>query len=143
VPALPAPSFAGLSPGDAPDPDPIFAAIAAHARAYAAFDAVLDDLAVAERAAWHAPRGGRRAARKRLAEAYAAERRFGQMETDAVARLVATVPQTLPGAAAGLAYVRGHFAHGYPLCDDDGLMALLGGTEEVIRRAAGLPSPVP
>jgi hypothetical protein len=87
--------------------DPVFAAIEAHVRALAAFNTVLDDLAAAEQAAWHAPRGAHRAAKKRLAAAHAAERRFGDGESDAFNRFVATVPQTLEGAIAALRYVRG------------------------------------
>ena len=123
-------------------PDPIFAAIAAHARAYADLNAFFDDLAAAEQAAWNAPRGQRRAAKKRLAEAYAAERRLGRIEMDTTARFVATIPQTLPGAAAALRYVRERFDEGYPMCEEDEYMALLASTEYAVCRAAGLPAPV-
>ena len=61
APPLPAPSLPAVTL------DPVFAAIAAHVRAFGEFTAVLDALAVAEQAAWHPPRGQRRAARKRLA----------------------------------------------------------------------------
>jgi hypothetical protein len=124
-------------------PDPIFAAIAAHARAYADINGILDDLATAEQAAWNAPRGARRAANKRLAEVYATERRFGGIERDATARFVKTIPQTLGGAAAALRYVREHFEEGYSLCEEDGTMALLASTECAICKAAGLPVPLP
>lgn len=101
-------------------------------------NAFLDELADAEQAAWHAPRGQRRAANRRLGEAYATERRFGDFESDAAERMVATVPQTLQGAVAMLAYVRGHFAQGYPICDDDeNTVALLGSVECAIRKAVG------
>jgi len=86
-------------------------------------------------------RAARPAPRRQQAAAYATERRLGSAERDAVERMVATVPQTLPGAAALLAYVRGHFEEGYPMCDDDGTMALLGSVECVVCRAAGLPVP--
>jgi hypothetical protein len=121
-------------------PDPIFAAIDAHVRAYADLNAVLDDLAVAEQAAWHARRGAHRAAKKRLAEAYAAERRLGRIEMDATARFVATVPASLAGAAAALRYVRECFDKGYPMCEEDSTMTLLASTEHAICRAAGLPA---
>ena len=104
ISALPLPTASALPalPAAAPTPDPVFAAIEAHVRAYREFIAVLDALAVAETQAWHAPRGQRHAAKKRLAQAYAAERRFGDLESNAFESLVATVPQTLNGAAAGL-----------------------------------------
>ncbi len=107
--------------------DPIFTAIEAHVRAFAEFDVVLDDLAAAEQVAWHAPRGKRRAANKRLAEARAAERRFGDLESDAVERLVAIVPQTLEGALAVLRYMRERFERG--MCDEDECVALLESIE--------------
>ena len=59
VPAAALPAPIAASPAAA---DPIFAAIQAHRRAYAALDVFLHELAVIEQAAWHAPRGGRRAA---------------------------------------------------------------------------------
>src|SRR3954469_10466345 len=49
-----------------PPPDPIFGAIETHRRAYAALDAFVPELAEIEQAAWHAPRGKRRAANRRL-----------------------------------------------------------------------------
>jgi len=102
APAVPAPVVA-VKPTAL---DPVFAAIETHVRALAEFNAVLDDLAAAEQAAWHAPRGARRAANKQLAAAHAAERRSGDSESDAFNRFVATVPQTLDGAIAALRYVR-------------------------------------
>jgi len=142
--ALPAPDFAG-APSGLPalptPPDPIFAAIAAHVRAYRAFIAVLDALAVAETQAWHAPRGARRAAKKRLKQAYADERRFGDLESGAFERIVATVPHTLHGAAAMLAYVRGWLEQGHSIDDEDETITLLASVEQVVCRAAGLPMP--
>src|SRR5437016_2409129 len=79
VPALSVPSLSVA----APSPDPVFAVIDAHVRAYRAFIAVLDALAVAETQAWHAPRGARRAAKKRLKQARADESHFGNLESDA------------------------------------------------------------
>ena len=123
-------------------PDPIFAAIEAHVRAYREFIAVLDALAVAETDAWHAPRGARRAAKTQLKQARADERSFGNLESDAFESLVATVPQTLNGVAAMLAYVRGRCEQGHPMCDDeDETITLLGSLECTICRAAGLPVP--
>jgi hypothetical protein len=140
VPAVPV-----LAPRALPLPvceaDPVFAAIEAHIVAYREFNTVLDALAVAEQAAWHAPRGQRRAANRRLRQAHAAERRLGDLESEAVERMVATVPQTLHGAAALLAYVRGHSAQGCPMCEEDSTMVLLGSIECAICRAAGLPVP--
>ena len=94
-------------------PDPIHAAIAAHARAYAAYEAQLeaepeDDEALeplidAERAA---------------AETFAA-----------------TVPTTLPGLAAALAYVRMlHARGGYPLLDDYHCYVLIASADTALRR---------
>lgn len=47
----------------------------------------------------------------------------------------ATVPHTLAGAAAALAYVREHYAHGYPVCEEEEFIALIGSTEQAIRAA--------
>jgi len=135
IPALPH-SAASALPIAAPPPDPVFAAIEAHVRAYREFIAVLDALAVAETQAWHAPRGQRRAAKKRLAEAYAAERCFGDLESGAFESLVATVPQTLAGAAAMLAYVREWLAEGHPMDDEEETITLLGSIECAVRQAA-------
>jgi hypothetical protein len=139
IPALPLPppDFAGAQSGllaSPAAPDPIFAAIEAHVRAYRAFIAVLDVLAVAETQAWHAPRGQRRAAKRRLAEAYAAERRFGDLEPGAFERLVATVPLTLSGAAAMLAYVREWLAEGHSVYDEEETITLLVSIEHASAR---------
>jgi hypothetical protein len=145
IPALPAPALAAPDFAGAPSglravvvPDPILAAIAAHARAYADLIAFADDLAAAEQAAWHAPRGRRRAANKRLKEAYAAQGRFCDILDDATGRFVATVPQTLQGVAAALAYVRALYAEGYPMCEEEECMTLFASTEAAICKAAGL-----
>lgn len=137
------PDFAIASSGlqAPPPPDPVFAAIKAHARAYADLGAFADTLADAEQAAWHAPRGKRRVANKRLKEAYAEDKRLGDMLSDATERFVATVPDTLAGAAAALAYVRDLYAEGFPMCEEEECMALFASTEIAIRRAAGLPLP--
>lgn len=135
------PDFAGAPSGLHAEPDPVLAAIESHRRAYAALDAFADELAAAEQAAWHARRGQRRAANKRLKEAYAAQGRFCDILDDATERFVATAPDTLQGAAAALAYVRERYAEGYPMCEDEECMTLLAATETAICNAAGLPMP--
>jgi hypothetical protein len=137
LPVAAVPSF----PIVASPSDPIFAAIEAHRGAYAKLNAFLAELAAVEQAAWQAPRGQRRAANKRLAEAYAAERSFGNLESDAVERLVSTIPQTLQGAAAALAYVRQRYAEGEAMCEEEECMTLLASIEQAICRAAGLAVP--
>jgi hypothetical protein len=117
--------------------DPIFAAIDAHARAYDDINTILDAVAAAEGALDVAKRGTRRAARKRYAEVRAEEGRLGRIESDAIDRLVETVPQTLQGAAAALAYVRKRFEQGYPMCEEESYMALLASIEDCLRRALG------
>ena len=141
VPALAAPDFAGASSGLPAEPDPIFAAIVAHARACADVEAHSEVLAAAEQAAWHAPRGQRRAANARLKEEYAAQAHFCDLLGQATERFAATVPQTLQGAAAALAYVREHYAQGYPVCEEEECMTLFAAIEHAICRAAGLPPP--
>jgi hypothetical protein len=144
VPAAVMPSAIIATPSTAPAavatlaaaPDPVFAAIAAHIRAYDEFIAVLDQLAVVERAAWNAPRGQRRAANQRYAAARAAERRFGSLEGDAMDCLVDTVPQTLQGAVAVLRYIRERFERRHSL-EEETLMALLASIEQAISRALG------
>jgi hypothetical protein len=136
VPAFPAPDVAAAPSGLQAPPDPIFAAIESHRRAYTALDAFIPELADTEQTAWHAPRGKRRAANRRLKEAYAEERRLGDILSDAADRFAATVADTLPGAAAALAYVREHHAQGYPMCDEEeDVMKLLASIETTIRRA--------
>jgi hypothetical protein len=130
-----APDFAGAPSGLPPAPDPIFAAIADHVRAYDRFIAILDDLAVAEQAAWHAPHGQRRAAKRRLAEAHAAEKRFSDLESDAVERFVATVPQTLQGVLAALRYARARHDEEHPMWEDDCATTFLVSIDVAICRA--------
>jgi hypothetical protein len=122
-------------------PDPIFAAIDAHTRACADLEAHVPVLAAAEQAAWHAPRGRRRAANARLKEEYATQGRFCDLLGQATERFVATVPQTLQGAVAALAYARERYAEGYPMCEEEECMALLASIEQAICRAAGSPVP--
>jgi hypothetical protein len=92
-------------------------------------------LADAEQTAWHAPRGRRRAANKRLKEEYAAQGRLCDTVGAATERFVATVPETLQGAAATLAYVRAPHAEGDTMCEEENFMALIGATEQAIRAA--------
>jgi hypothetical protein len=151
VAALPSPDFASAfaeasadasAPSGLPAlPDPIFAAIEAHVRACAELEAHVPVLAAAEQAAWHAPRGQRRAANARLKAEYATQGRFCDLLGQATERFVATVPHTLEGAAAALAYVRAHYAEGYPMCEEEECMTLLASTEQAICRTAGLPVP--
>jgi hypothetical protein len=141
--ALAPPDVAAAPTGLRPPapPDPILAAIAAHLRACAELEAHVPVLAAAEQAAWHAPRGQRRAANKRLKQEYAAQGRFCDLLGQATASFVATVPLTLEGAAAALGYVREHYAEGYPVCEEEECLALFASTEIAICRAAGLPMP--
>jgi hypothetical protein len=142
--AFASPDVAAAPSGLQPPPhDPIFATIAAHRQACAELEAHVPVLAAAEQAAWHAPRGQRRAANKRLKEEYAAQGRFCDLLGQATERFVATVPDTLEGVVAALAYVREHYASGYPVCEEEEeCMALFESTEIAICRAAGLPMPV-
>src|SRR3954467_2747631 len=119
-----------------PERDPIFAAIEAHRYAYAELNAFLGELAAAERTAWHAPRGKRRAANRRLAEAYKTERHFGDIEHQAFAQFIRTVPHTLDGAVAALRYVSERF-HAGDACEDDECVTLLGSIEQAICRVTG------
>ncbi len=139
VPAVVMPSVVTTAPAAMPvaipasiaAPDPIFTAIEAHVRAYDEFIAVLDEMAIVERAAWNAPRGQRRAANKKYAAARAAERRFGNLEGDAMDRLVDAVPQTLQGVVAVLRYIRERFERRHSL-EEETLMALLSSIEQAI-----------
>ena len=150
LPALPSlpPNAAPFADEPAPtpstsslQPDPVFAAIAEHLRAYNAFNGVLDDLATAEHAAWHAPCGARRTANRRLKQARVVEAHFSDLETEAVEHFIATVPQTLHGVAAALRYVREHWDEGYPLWDDARAMTFIATIERAVCRVAGLSAP--
>jgi hypothetical protein len=139
APALAPPDVASAPSGLPPLRDPIFAVIETPARACADLDAHVGVLAAAEQAAWHAPRGQRRAANKRLRQEYAAQGRLCDLLGQQTERFVATVPQTLQGAGAALGYVRAHYAQGYPMCEEEECMTLLGSIEQAIR--AGLAAP--
>jgi hypothetical protein len=120
--------------------DPIFAAIAAHTRAYADFGASLTAQSAAEQALWRATEETRAACQARFDELLAAEETLGLAEMEASRRLITTIPQTLAGAAAALRYVRECFEReNYALCEDDGYRALLLSLECVIRRHVGAP----
>ena len=109
------PDFTGAPSGLRADAaDPVYAAIAVHARAYAAYDAQLtaddeDDEAM-----------------EPLCEA----------EREAADALAATVPTSLEGAAAALTYVRAlHERDHYPLLDDYGCYVFIASTETAMRNA--------
>jgi hypothetical protein len=110
-----APDAAGAPSGLQPAADPIHAAIAFHARAYAAYVAQIeadeqDDV---------------------IMEALC------ETERNAADALAATVPGTLQGAAAALAYVRMlHERDDYPLLDDYGCYVFIASTETAVRQAA-------
>jgi hypothetical protein len=116
--ACPAPGFADAQPRQRPrrrraQADPIHAAIAKHARAYAAYDAQckrdMDEVIM-----WRLCRVERRASDK----------------------LAATVPSTLEGAAAALAYVRLlRERDDYPVFDDYYCYVFIASAETVVRRA--------
>lgn len=55
--------------------------------------------------------------------------------SEATERFAATVPDTLAGTAAALAYVRAHHAQGDPMCEEEEFIALITSTESAIRRA--------
>jgi hypothetical protein len=111
------PGFRSAHPGygsPAEMPDPIHAAIAAHARAYAAYAAQLKDDPGNDEA---------------MEPLCAAEREAGDA-------LAATVPMTLEGAAAALAHVRSlHERDQHPLLDDYGCYMFIASTETAVRRA--------
>lgn len=86
-------------------------------------------------------RAGSAAANARLKQEYAAQGRFCDLLGEATGCFVATVPHTLEGAAAALAYVRAHYAKGYPVCEEEESVALMASTETAVCRAAGLPLP--
>jgi hypothetical protein len=120
-----------------PTSDPIYAAIAKHERAYADVVALLARQDAANAALQAADAANRPALAARLHELCAAEGPLGRAEMDATARLLATVPDTLAGAVAVLAYVRELFERDdYPLTEDDGYRILLAATERAIRRAS-------
>src|SRR5947209_5522450 len=120
--ATPAPDFA-LRPAEGPDPkapsglqpaDPIHAAIATHARAYAPYAAQLKD------------DPGNDEAMEPLCV----------FERQAAEKFAETVPATLEGAGAALAYVRLlHTRDDHPLLDDFHCYVFIASTETAVRRA--------
>jgi hypothetical protein len=128
MPVLPAPGCAAS--------DPIYTAIAAHRRAYADVIALIARQDVANAALQAAGAADRAALAARLHELCEAEGPLGRAEMNATDRLLATVPETLAGAAATLAYVRVLFERDdYPITEDDGYRTLLASTECAIVRA--------
>ncbi len=117
-------------------PDPIFAALAAHAAIHAELIALFEAQDAADRALRAANETGWTSLAARLDALCAAEGPLGFVERDAADRIVATVPRTLAGAAACLRYVRERFAiDGFGLYEEDGYRALLLSTERAIDRA--------
>jgi hypothetical protein len=144
---VPAANMPLPSPAHTASADPIFAAIDAHARAYAELLVLFDAQSAAEKALRQAIDETRPTLEARLDEALAAEGPLGLIEIDASQRLVSTIPATLSGAAAVLRYVRELFERDkYALCEDDGYRALLYSTECAIlaglERAQGVDSNV-
>jgi hypothetical protein len=116
-------------------PDPIFALIAAHSRAYADLAVLFAAQQAADQALEQAGAAERPRLKARLHELCAAEGPLGVVEMQATDRLLRTVPATLAGAAAVLAYVRERFERDdYALCEEDGYRALLYSTECAICR---------
>jgi hypothetical protein len=131
------PVAAASFPVVACEADPIFAAIAAHAKAYADVVALLaaQDAAAAELEAADAI--ARPALEARLDRLCDAEGPLGRVEVEATHRLVGTTPATLAGAAAALRYVRELYERDeYAPCEEDGYRALLACTERAIGNAA-------
>ncbi len=117
-------------------PDPIFAALAAHAAIHAELLALFTAQDAADRALCAANEAARPALAARLDSLCAAEGPLGRVERDAADRIVGTVPSTLAGAASCLRYVRERFtADGFGLYEEDGYRALLFSTECAIGRA--------
>jgi hypothetical protein len=143
APIQPALDFAGAQSGlRAEAADPVYAAIAAHDRAYAQIVALLAAQDAADAALQEADALARPALEARLDELCEAEGPLGRAEMDATRRLVATVPATLAGAAAALSYIRTLFIRdGYAPCEEDGYRALLLSTECAVCRAIALPEP--
>jgi hypothetical protein len=124
------------SPAHPAPQDPIFAAIDAHARAYADVLALLEAQSAAEKTLTEATDETRVALQARLDEAIAAEGPLGRAEIEAGRRLISTTPATLTGAAAVLRYARELFeGDKYPLCEDEGYLTLLYSTECAILAA--------
>jgi hypothetical protein len=112
--AAPLPGRAGGPTRREAAPDPIHAAIAAHARAYAAYEAHL----------------------KSEPEDEVAREPLIDVERAAAEAFAATAPTTLQGIAAALGYVRLlHTRDNYPLLDDYGCYVLIASADTALRRA--------
>jgi hypothetical protein len=122
--------------------DPIFSAMAAHARAYADVMALLAAQDAADSALRRADAAAQPALEAQLHALCEAEGPLGLLEMQAAERLIHTVPGTLAGAAALLRYVRELFERdGYTPCEEDGYLALLASAEYAICREIGLAVP--
>ena len=113
--------------------DPIFAAIAAHWRAYSDILILLDAQRAADEALQQADDLTRPALQARLDQLCRAEGPLGKIEMRASDRLIATVPSTLDGAVAVLRYLRGLFERDvYSPIEDEGYRTLMGSIERGI-----------
>ena len=110
-------SFPGAAlPSQTDTADPVLAAIDAHTKAYAACGAYQD------------AEPGDEVGLEPLLDA----------EREAADALAATVPTTLAGTAAALAYVRSlHERDNYPLLDDWGCYVFIASTETALRQVLG------
>jgi hypothetical protein len=116
-------------------PDPIFAAIEAHRRAYAEILALLDAQTAVDETLQQADAITRPALEARLDELCRAEGPLGRLEIRTSKRMAATVPETLEGAVAVLRYLRELFARDdYAPFEEDGYRTLLFSTECAIDR---------
>jgi hypothetical protein len=128
-----------LNPESEASSDPIYAAIGLHARAYAEVVALLAAQDAADAALQAADPTARPALAARLDDLCAAEGLLGRAEMQATHRLIHTIPATLAGAAAALAYLRELYARdGYAPCEEDGYRALLLSIECALRAAGGV-----
>ena len=136
--AIIAASAAALVPDiAASSADPIFAAIAAHGKAYSDILVLLDAQRAADEALQQADDLTRPALQARLDDLCRAEGPLGKIEMRATDRLIATVPSTLDGAVAVLRYLRGLFARdNYAPIEEDGYRALMGSIERGIGQAS-------
>ncbi len=140
ITAIPVAAAASFPAAAGTASDPIFSAMAAHARAYADVIALLAAQDAADSALRKADAATQPALEARLHALCEADGPLGLLEIQAAERLIHTVPGTLAGAAALLRYVRDLFERdGYTPCEEDGYRALLASTECAIWREVGLP----
>jgi len=122
-------------------PDPIYALIDAHRRAYSDLVALLAAQQAVDHALLRADAAARPTLQAKLDALCEAEGPLGRAEMRATDRLIHTIPDTLAGAAAALGYLRELFARDrYAPCEDDDYRALLLSIECAIRRETGLPA---